>query len=476
MTAPMLKRTRRTKIVATMGPASSDIETIRQLFHAGVDIFRLNFSHGSHEDHGARYHVIRQIEKETGRPVGIFADLQGPKLRLGKFENGSVDVKVGHRITLDSDSTPGNATRVYMPHPEILKAFKVGDPLLVDDGKVRLTIVEKIGDDKVVAEVVAGTKLMDRKGVNLPGTIIDVSVLTKKDREDLTFALGLGVDWIALSFVQRPEDILEARELIAGRAQIIAKIEKPSAVESFDGILALTDAVMLARGDLGVECPPETVPVIQKHIVRATRAAGKPLIVATQMLESMTSSPTPTRAEASDVATAVFDGADAVMLSAETASGDYPLEAVTIMDRIAQNVENDSLYRTIMDADHVAADSSKSSAITAAAYDVANMLDASAIVTFSTSGSTALRMVRERPLATLVCLTPDQNVARRLTLSYGTNPVVVPKVDRYEDLIQLARDTVLQHHFAAQGETLVVTSGELNGKAGTTNTLRVIEA
>jgi pyruvate kinase len=471
----MLRRARQTKIVATMGPASNTLEMIRSLFYAGVDVFRLNFSHGSHEDHAERYNMIRTIEKEFNRPVSVLADMQGPKLRLGKFENGFVDVAPGHIITLDGDPTPGNATRVHMPHPEILEALQVGDPLLVDDGKVSLTITEK-KPNAVVAQVINGTKLMDRKGVNLPGTILEMSVLTKKDRIDLEFALGLGVDWIGLSFVQRPEDMIEARKIVGDRALLMAKIEKPSAVEHIDAIIELTDAVMLARGDLGVECPPEQVPVIQKRIVRAVRNAGKPLIIATQMMESMISSPSPTRAEVSDVATAVYDGADAVMLSAETASGAFPLEAVTMMDKIAQTVENDALYRTIMDATHPVPDATTSNAITAAAYDVANTLDAKLIVNFSTSGSTALRMVRERPRASILCLTPDIKVARSLALSYGANPVVVNKMTRFEDMIAVAKEQSLAHGFVLPGDTIVVTSGELHGEPGKTNNLRVIQA
>lgn len=475
MTQPMLKRARHTKIVATLGPASSDAQMIRALFDAGVDVFRLNFSHGAHEDMRKRVTIIRDIEQQIGRPISILADLQGPKLRLGTFAGGSIDVAPGHRITLDSNPAPGDAARVYLPHPEILRAFKVGDPLLVDDGKVALKIVDKQDDTHVVAEVITGTKLMDRKGVNLPGTVIDVSILTDKDLADLDFALSLGVDWVALSFVQRAQDVAAARAIIGDRARIIAKIEKPSAVTHIDSIIALSDGIMLARGDLGVECPPETVPVIQKQIVRMTRAAGKPLIIATQMLESMITSPTPTRAEASDVATAVFDGADAVMLSAETASGAYPIEAVSMMDRIAQTVEGDQLYRGIMDAEHPPAEPSKSSAITAAAYDVAETLDAKLIVNFSCSGATALRMVRERPKAQLFCLTTEERVARFLALSYGTNPLVVPIMKHFEEMVALAKELAVFHGFAAKGDVVVVTAGELHGEVGKTNTLRVVE-
>jgi pyruvate kinase len=361
-----------------------------------------------------------------------------------------------------------------MPHPEIIAAFKVGDPLLIDDGKVSLTIVEK-KKDSVVAKVITGSKLMDRKGVNLPGTIIDVSVLTEKDLKDMEFALGLGVDWIALSFVQHAQDVIDAKKIIAGRAPVIAKIEKPSAVEHIDAIIAETDAIMLARGDLGVECPPETVPVVQKRVVRAARAAGKPLIVATQMLESMVSSPTPTRAEASDVATAVYDGADAVMLSAETASGQFPLQAVSIMDRIARTVENDTYYRAIMDADHLTPQHTTSGAITAAAAHVAKTVDASLVVNFSSSGATALRMVRERPSTPILCLTPDMAVARRLALSYGANPLIIKMMDRFEAMIDAAKQAALAHDFVKPGDNVVITAGELHGQPGKTNTLRVVQ-
>jgi pyruvate kinase len=471
--SPMLRRQRQTKIVSTLGPASSSLEMIRALFVAGVDTFRLNFSHGSHEDHGMRYRLVRQVEEEFGRPVGIFADLQGPKLRLGQFEGGFINVSSGHQLWLDSDKTPGGPDRVYLPHPEIITALNVGDPLLVDDGKVQLKVIEKKAD-AVKVEVVVGQKLMDRKGINIPATLIQMSVLTDKDRKDMAFALDLGVDWIALSFVQRPEDITEARALIGDRAGIIAKIEKPMAIDSLEGIVALTDAVMLARGDLGVEIPAEQVPVVQKRACQIVRDAGKPLIIATQMLESMINSPTPTRAEASDVATAVFDGADAVMTSAETASGEFPLEAVTFMDKVARTVESSSVYADMMARRHPQTEHTVSNAITTAAYHVAGLIDAKAIATFSTSGQTALRMVRERPNIPVICLSPDQQVVRRLALSFGANPVLVTAMDKFDDLITLARQTVLQHRFAGPGETLVITAGELHGKTGKTNTLRVV--
>ncbi|MFM8679374.1 MAG: pyruvate kinase, partial [Alphaproteobacteria bacterium] len=340
-----------TKIVATLGPASSDPATIRKLFEAGADVFRLNFSHGSHDDHRARHAALREAEREIGHPIGILMDLQGPKLRVGTFESGRATLATGAAFRLDLDAAPGTERRACLPHPEIFAALKDGADLLVDDGKLRLR-VGRHGADFAECEVVTGGTISDRKGVNVPGVVLPISPLTEKDRRDLAFGLELGVDWVALSFVQRPEDIAEARRLVQGRAGVLAKLEKPSAIERLEEIVDLCDAAMVARGDLGVEMPPETVPGTQKRIVRLCRRAGKPVIVATQMLETMVSSPTPTRAEASDVAPAVYDGADAVMLSAETASGKYPVEAVTIMEKIIESVEHDPLYRPIMDAVH----------------------------------------------------------------------------------------------------------------------------
>lgn len=471
MTAPVL-RARKTKIVATLGPASSTAEMVRQLFEAGVDVFRLNFSHGSHEDHKKRIDLIRALEKDAGRPIGVFADLQGPKLRLGVFKDGGVDIHKGMRITLDSNPAEGDAKRVHLPHPEIIEALKVGSDVLLDDGKVHLRVVEK-GADFVTCEVVAGKRLMDRKGVNLPDVILNVSPLTPKDRKDLEAALAMGVDWIALSFVQRPDDVAEARKLIGDRAKIIVKLEKPSAIEFVDQIVALTDAVMLARGDLGVEIPAERVPSVQKHVVRVAREAGKPIIIATQMLESMITSPRPTRAEASDVATAIYDGTDAVMLSAETASGDYPVEAVTIMDKIAVNVEQDGLYRKIMDAEHPDPEHTPSDAITAAATQVAHVISAAAIVNYTMSGSTALRTARERPRVPILCLTENMTVARRLQLSYGVHAIHTADVDNFSDMVEKACALSKEHGIAQSGQRLVITAGVPFGTPGSTNSLRV---
>lgn len=465
---------RRTKIVATLGPASSSKEMIAALFDAGVDTFRMNFSHGSHEDHAARLKLIREIEAERGRPIGVFADLQGPKLRLGTFENGGIDVEKGHVIRLDLDEAPGGAERVYLPHPDVIAALALNGTVLVDDGKVRLKIVDK-GEGFVVAEVIAGKRLMDRKGFNLPDTMLTGDALTPKDRKDLVAALDMGVEWIAQSFVQRAADLVETRKLIGGRAKLITKLEKPSALEDLDAIIENSDAVMLARGDLGVELPAEQVPTIQKRVVRRVREMGKPVIVATQMLESMITSPTPTRAEASDVATAIYDGADAVMLSAETAAGDYPLEAVSMMVRIAANVEKDTLYRKIMHAEPPATDASSSDAITVAAYQVAETIGAAAIVNYTTSGSTTLRTARVRPSMPIICLTENLDVARRMALSYGVYAIHTEDIDNFQDMIDKATDMASKHCLATKGCKVVVTAGVPFGTVGSTNILRIAD-
>ena len=468
----MAKRNRKTKIVATLGPASSTPEMVKQLYDTGVDVFRLNFSHGVHEDHEKRIKIIRELEQQVGCPIGVFADLQGPKLRLGTFKDGSVDIHKGMRVTLDSNPAPGSVQRVCLPHAEVMEVLEVGSDILLDDGKVHLHVVKK-GADFVETEVIAGKRLSDRKGVNLPNVILKANVITEKDRRDLEYACNMGADWIALSFVQRPEDVAEARKLVAGRAKIISKIEKPSALVYLDQIIDLSDAIMVARGDLGVEIPAEKVPSAQKRIIHACRLAGKPVIVATQMLESMITSPRPTRAEASDVATAIYDGSDAVMLSAETASGEYPLEAVSIMDRIANDVEHDGLYRKIMDAEHPDPDKTSPDAITAAASTVATTISAAAIVNYTTSGSTALRTARERPAVPVLCLTESMSVARRLQLSYGVYPVHTKDVDNFGDMVKKAVTLSLDHKIAAKGQRLVITAGVPFGTPGSTNILRV---
>ncbi len=467
-----IRRFRSTKIVATLGPSSSTPEMIRALFETGVDVFRLNFSHGSHADHGARVKIIRALEEETGRPITIMADLQGPKLRLGAFASGPIRLTAGQTFRLDLSKEPGDTTRIGMPHPEIFAALEPEAELLLDDGKVRLRVVS-CSPDHADTVVISGAQLSDRKGVNIPGVTLPLSPLTAKDREDLTFALSQGVDWVALSFVQRPEDVAEARKLIAGRAALLSKMEKPQAIQHLEQIVELSDGLMVARGDLGVEMLPEDVPSIQKRIVREARMAGKPVIVATQMLESMISAPAPTRAEASDVATAVFDGADAVMLSAETASGAYPIEAVSIMDRIARRVEHDPLYRAIMDAQHPDPQHTAADAITAAAHQVAHTVQAAAIVTYTTSGSTTLRAARERPEVPILCLTSSLETARRLQLAYGVHSVRTEDVATFSEMVQKAARIAHEHGLALEGQRLVITAGVPFGTPGNTNILRI---
>lgn len=467
-----MRRHRSTKILATLGPASSTPEKVQALFEAGADVFRLNFSHGSKDDHRKRYDIIRAIEKEVRRPIGILADLQGPKLRVGAFAEGSVTLEAGQHFRLDRTGTPGSRDRATLPHPEIFQALRPGLDLLLDDGRIRLRI-ENLGADFADTKVLTGGILSDRKGVNLPGAVLPLAALTAKDREDLAFALDLGVDWVALSFVQRPEDVAEARKLVSGRAGVMAKIEKPAALHQLDEIVELSDAIMVARGDLGVEAPLQEVPGLQKRIIRAARRAGKSVVVATQMLESMVHAPSPTRAEVSDVATAVYDGADAIMLSAESASGDYPVESVHMMSRIAEQVELDPLYRGIMDAEHANPEATSADAITAAARQVAETVNAAAIVTYTTSGSTAIRAARERPIAPLLCLTPLLQTARRLALTWGIHCVPHVDVTNFADMVDKACRVANDEGIAKPGDRLVITAGVPFGTPGATNILRI---
>jgi pyruvate kinase len=467
-----MRHRRSARIVATLGPASSTPEKIEALFNAGVDIFRLNFSHGTHDDHRARIETIRALEKRKDRPIAILMDLQGPKLRVGTFAGGRVKLDAGARFRLDLDPAPGSAERAPLPHREIFQALTEGAELLLDDGKIRLKVLEA-ASDRAITEIVTGGVLSDRKGVNVPGILLPLSPLTDKDRRDLVFGLDHDVDFVGLSFVQRPEDIAEARKLIAGRAAVCAKLEKPAAIEHLEEIVELSDTIMVARGDLGVEMPPEDVPGLQKRILRTSRRLGKPVIVATQMLESMIQNPAPTRAEASDVATAVYDGADAVMLSAESASGQYPVEAVEMMDRIITRVEHDPLYRHIMNADHYDPEATSSDAITAAASQVARTIGAVAIVTFTTTGSTTLRAARERPNVPILCLTPRVATARRLCLCWGTHPVLTPEVPSLQAIVDQAIDVAKREAFAGKGDKLVLTAGVPLGTPGATNVLRI---
>lgn len=470
-----MTRARRARIVATIGPASREPGMIKTLARAGVDVFRLNFSHGSHADHAAALKAIRGAELTIRRPLGVLADLQGPKLRLGKFAEGAIEVEAGHRIRLDLDTTPGDATRVGMPHPEIFAALKPDALLLLDDGKVRLR-VERAGRDFAETVVEAGSRLSDRKGVAVPGGTIPISALTPKDLEDLAFALRQGVDWVALSFVQRASDMAELKKLVAGRAACLAKIEKPAALDDLEAILDYSDGLMVARGDLGVECPPEEVPVAQKAILRAARNRGVPAIVATQMLESMTSQPTPTRAEASDVANAVYEGADAVMLSAETAAGQYPLEAVQVMDRIIERVERDPRWPTLMDAEHAGMDDVDADALVAAARKAADAASTACIVVFTTLGGTARRMARERPLQPVIALTPSPDTARRLSLVWGLEPRLGRQPSSLEDVTEEAVRHAVDAGLAQPGQRILILAGTPFGAPGAANLLRLAHA
>lgn len=467
-----MRRRRNVKIVATLGPASRDAATIRKLFEAGADVFRINMSHTDHAGLANYVSMIRTIEADLERPIGILADLQGPKLRVGAMAGGGVDLVTGSVVKIDLDPAPGDAHHLFLPHKEVFAVLKPGGQLLIDDGRLRLRI-ESVTSDSVTARVEFGGRLTDRKGVNVPDAVLPIAALTKKDRADLDRALELGVDWIALSFVQRPEDVAEARKIVAGRAGVLSKIEKPAAIDRLEEIAELSDALMVARGDLGVELPIEQVPGRQKQITRVARAAGKPVVVATQMLESMISSPMPTRAEVSDVATAVFDGADAIMLSAESASGQYPIEAVDMMDRVARSIEGDSQYRVMLDAQRSEPESTTPDAITAASRQVAHTIRAAAIVCWTGSGSTGLRASRERPSVPIIALTPVVTTGRRLAIAWGLHCVVTQDAQSFEDMSERACQIAFREGFATAGQRIVVTAGVPLGTPGATNLLRV---
>jgi pyruvate kinase len=467
-----MRRSRKVKILATLGPASSEEAQIGRLFEAGADVFRINMSHASHAVMRTLVERIRNVEKTVGRPIGILADLQGPKLRVGAFANGSETLEIGQSFTFDDDKTPGDAVRVNLPHPEILSAVSVGDRLLIDDGRLHLKVVETDGR-KVRCEVVSGTKISDRKGISLPDTDLPVGALTDKDRKDLDAVLATGVDWIALSFVQRPEDIAEVRKIARGRAAIMSKIEKPQAVARLAEIIDLSDALMVARGDLGVEMPLEAVPGIQKQITRAARRAGKPVVVATQMLESMISAPVPTRAEVSDVSIAVFEGADAVMLSAESAAGQYSVEAVATMNAIAVQVERDPLYPGIINAQRSEPEATGADAISLATRQIAETLKLAAIVSYTASGTTGLRAARERPQLPIIALSPVLATARRLSLVWGTHCVVTPDASDLDDMVDRACRIAFDEGFAKSGDRIIVTAGVPLRTPGATNMLRI---
>ncbi len=467
-----MKRERNVKIVATLGPASEDYKTIRALHEAGADVFRLNMSHGSHESIAEKHRIIRQIEADLNSPIAILADLQGPKLRVGVFAKGEEELPPGAGFRLDLDKTEGDATRVNLPHPEIFAALRPGASLLVNDGKIRLKVLD-CGKDFADCQVITGGIISNRKGVNVPDVELPLAALSEKDRNDLEFACELGVDWLALSFVQRPEDVVEARTLSKGRAAIMSKIEKPNAVAKFAAILEESDGIMVARGDLGVELPVQNVPPIQKRLVRDCRAAAKPVIVATQMLESMVTSPMPTRAEVSDVATAIYEGADAIMLSAESAAGDYPIEAVTTMDNVAREVEGDDTYTELIEASRRATRSTVADGIVAAAREIAETTDIRAICCFSQSGTTAALVARERPRVPILALSSERNTARRLALSWGVNCVMTERLDRFKMAVINAARAAVAHGYATEQDQIVVTAGVPFNVPGSTNILRV---
>lgn len=468
-----MRRNRKVKILATLGPASSDEQMIQKLHEAGADLFRINMSHASHDVMRTLISRIRAVEARCGRPIGILADLQGPKLRVGKFANGSEELKPGQTFTLDNKDEPGDNKRVFLPHPEILEAVKPGHRLLIDDGKLHLR-AESIDGKSIVCTVVSGTKISDRKGVSLPDTLLGVGALTEKDRIDLDAVLATGsVDWVALSFIQRPEDLAEVRKVARGRVGLMSKIEKPQAIERIEEIIELSDALMVARGDLGVEMPLEAVPGLQKQLVRACRRAGKPVVVATQMLESMISAPVPTRAEVSDVATAVFEGADAIMLSAESASGDYPVEAVTTMASVASKVERDPLYPGIIYAQRSTPEATGADAISLAARQIAETLKLSAIVCYTSSGTTGLRAARERPDVPVLALSPVIETARRLSVVWGLHCVVTGDATDLDDMVNRACRIVVSEGFGNPGDRIIISAGVPLGTPGATNMLRI---
>ncbi len=466
-------RARHVRVLATLGPASSTAEQIRALYEAGADAFRVNMSHGDDASKAALIATVRSLESELGRPMTILADLQGPKLRVGRFAKDRVELVQGQRFRLDSDETPGDSERVRLPHPEILGVLRPGHRLLLDDGKLVLRVTAA-GDNYVETEVVVPGMLSNNKGLNVPDVVVPLPALTPKDRHDLSLALEAGVDWVALSFVQRADDVAEAKKLIGGKAMLMAKIEKPAALDDLDRIIELSDAIMVARGDLGVELPPQEVPGVQKHLVAAARRAGKPVVVATQMLESMIVSPSPTRAEVSDVANAIYDGVDAVMLSAESAAGKWPVEAVAMMDAIAQEVEDDWAYKDQIGFVKTHPEPTTADALCEAARSIQATVGAKAVVCFTTSGSTARRVARERIPAHILVMTAKLSTARRLGLTWGVHAVHTRDIGHFEEMVAKSKRMALRHHIAKAGDGLVVMAGVPFGVPGSTNVLHVV--
>lgn len=465
-------RHRKAKIVATLGPSSSNYEVIKRLFSEGVDVFRLNFSHGTQAEHQKTHELLRTLEQEVKRPLTILMDLQGPKLRISTFSHGKVILKENQNFTLDLKDEPGNEQRVYLPHPEIFKAITTNTDLLIDDGKIRLRVVSHTMNS-IETLVITGGEVSNRKGINLPGIVLPLSALTPKDRLDLEFGLNLGIDWVALSFVQNPKDVLEAQNLIKGRAKIISKLEKPMAINHLEQIVEFSNGIMVARGDLGVEIPPEEVPSIQKRIVQCCRKLGKPVVIATQMLDSMVHSPSPTRAEASDVATAIYDGVDAVMLSAESASGQYPIEAVSIMNKIILATEQDPIYHQMLTNSRVDPLKTVADCITASAREIAHIISIPVIVTFSESGLTPLSAARERPDSPVLALTSNLTTARFLGLVWGVHSHLISPVSTFSEMVEIACRLACQENFAQNDDQILVAAGVPFGTIGGTNTLQI---
>jgi len=445
---------------------------IASLFAAGADVFRINMSHTTHERMRELVATIRSVETEHSRPIGILVDLQGPKLRVGSFASNPAALIQGETFTLDANPTPGDSKRVFLQHPEIFAAIEPGHALLLDDGKIRLVATD-VNRERILTRVEVGGKLSDRKGISLPDTTVPFSSLAEKDRSDLETALDAGIDWVGLSFVQRPEDIAEAKKVTRGRAAVMAKIEKPQAVRRLDEIMDLADALMVARGDLGVEMPLEKVPGVQKQMTRAGRRTGKPVVVATQMLESMITSPVPTRAEVSDVSTAIFEGADAIMLSAESAAGQYPVDAVATMNKIAEEVERDPLYHTILNAQRAEPEATGADAIAAAARQIAETLELSAIICWTSSGSTGLRVARERPACPIVAISPNLSTGRRLSVGWGIHCIVAEDARDLDDMVERACRLACKDGFAKVGQRVIIVAGVPLGRPGATNMLRI---
>ncbi len=465
-------RNRNTKIIATLGPSSSSPVKIHSLFQAGADIFRLNFSHGTHEDHRRRVFHIRQYEKRLGRPIAILGDLQGPKFRIGNFKNGSVLLKNNQKFSLDLNEKLGDDSRIFLPHPEIFKSVKKNNRILIDDGKIILNI-QSVNSEQIVTEVINGGRISNKKGVNIPEVFVKVSSLTKKDIKDLELCLNLSLDYVALSFVQKANDLVKLKKITGDQTAIMAKFEKPLAIKRMEEILKHCDAAMVARGDLGVEMPPEEVPIIQKRLVDACRNHGKPIVVATQMLDSMVNSPSPTRAEASDVATAVFDSVDCVMLSAETALGKFPIDSVKIMDRIIRGVENDFSYRQLLESKKIKLEETTSDAISSAASQVVKTVLAKAIFTYTRSGGTAKRAARERPTVPIIGLSPERLTARQLALIWGVHNIHALEPKSFSGMIENACDVAKKEKIVKRGDYVVITAGAPIGVSGSTNNLRI---